>query len=772
MSMMRNERSVRSARGRLAATSSAAVLAVALLAAGSAHAADAAAPAGGGTGAEGSEVSTLVVQAESTQVTSTAPTKGSLDETQPESIITHKFIEQATPETGGWTTVALIAPSVAGITSNGGGIGDYNVVTMRGFKDGNFNLTFDGIAFGDTNDPTHHGADYFPASTIGATVVDRGPGAAGDLGQENYGGAIHFFTPLVNDAFGVVQKVTYGTFSTYGVVTTINTGAISQLGGAKLLLNFDERGSNGELSNSGGHQENQMAKLVMPFGDSASLTIFAQHEINYFNFEDSAGPGETWQQEQLVGKNFSMNRDPGSEHFTGYNFELKRTDFEYIDFKDDFTKSVHFEDQLYTYWYSNKTKSTNDLTGVLGPDMNFVLSGGPNTSPPQAKGANPNDIGGYDKLNEYRVIGDIVRLNKDWSFGTLKIGGLVEGSRTFRHNCFIDDTLGGAPDIKFKPPTVTVATNCKLLEESSWLQWQAFFDFNWRVTDQLTVSPGFKYVDFTRNLHATNENVAGAPTKNQPIFGSNNYTSPLYFITANYRVLPVWSVYGQVATGFLIPALSSLYVTGFNLQKLKPQQTTNYQLGTVYTNGPITADADVYLIDATNLQVSCNVADPQPGNPNFTEPAFCNAGNGRYDGVEGEAAYAFSFGLTLFANGSYNNASVSARVANAPKWTAAAGGVYAHGPWEGAVTYKKVGDFWDGLSGYDTVNVEAAYDFGRVKVKVQVENLLDRRAATSYTAGGNSGALFSVLGKDGLPDGAIYTFQAGREVEVTLIGKF
>lgn len=97
-----------------------------------------------------------MVTAESNPVTRTAPTKASLDEVQPESIITRQYIEQATPETGGWTTVLQIAPSIGGITSNGGGIGDYNVVTMRGFQDGEYNLTFDGIAFGDTN---HRGAD-------------------------------------------------------------------------------------------------------------------------------------------------------------------------------------------------------------------------------------------------------------------------------------------------------------------------------------------------------------------------------------------------------------------------------------------------------------------------------------------------------------------------------------------------------------------------------------------------------------------------------------
>src|SRR5580698_346465 len=94
-------RSIRSARGALTVTVSCVALTTAMVAS-SAWAADA---------------------------TAAAPTKASLDQTQPESIISHGYIEQVTPETGGWTTVLTIAPSVSGITSNGGGVGDYNVVT-------------------------------------------------------------------------------------------------------------------------------------------------------------------------------------------------------------------------------------------------------------------------------------------------------------------------------------------------------------------------------------------------------------------------------------------------------------------------------------------------------------------------------------------------------------------------------------------------------------------------------------------------------------------
>jgi iron complex outermembrane receptor protein len=786
------------------ASSSAALILAGSLAGGAAWAADAAADTtaqspSAGAGGEGSEVHGLVVTAEANPVTAAAPTKASLDQMQPESIITHQYIEQVTPEVGGWTTVLQVAPSLAGTSSNGGGVGDYQTVTLRGFPDGEFNLTYDGIAFGDTNNPTHHSADYWPASTIGAGVVDRGPGAAGDLGQANFGGAIHFFSPQVSDVLGVVQKVTYGTYNTWASVTTLNTGAISQLGGAKLLLNFDERSSDGELTDTSGHQENQFAKLVAPIGQNILITALAAHEINYFHFEDSSGPGETFQQVQLFGKNFSMTNDPNSEHFQGFNYELKRTDFEYIDVRDQFTPSFSGEDQAYTYWYSNKTHSSVDLTGDAGPDLNGLLNTTTtNTSPPKS-GLNPGDIGGYDKLNEYRVFGDIIRLNKDWSFGTLKIGGLVEGSRTFRHKCFIDETLGLEVPSNFLAVPPNSSANCSTLEESSWLQWQAFADFYWRPTDNLTITPGFKYVDFTRNVNATAEAVTGMPSKvgpakfkAEPLVGSNNYQSPLYFLTANYKIVPDWAVYAQFATSFLIPELSDLYVTGINLNAIQSEYTTNYQLGTVYTHGRFTADADIYRIDATNLQVACTL--PDPTSSTGVGAAFCNAGKARFDGVEGETAYAFPFGLTLFANGALNEATQLANAANAaegiaanpqqelagaPRWTTSFGGIYSHGAWKGSLTFKQVGTsvqyngpFTFHLPNYDTVDASLAYDFSRFEVKVQAYNLLGQRSITSFTPGSNSQTLNSPIGSDGNPDTGIYTFQAGRSVYLTLVGKF
>ena len=63
--------------------------------------ADTAPPAGtSATGTEGTDVTTIVVTAEANSAAVAAPSKASILETQPESLITHKFIEQSTPESG------------------------------------------------------------------------------------------------------------------------------------------------------------------------------------------------------------------------------------------------------------------------------------------------------------------------------------------------------------------------------------------------------------------------------------------------------------------------------------------------------------------------------------------------------------------------------------------------------------------------------------------------------------------------------------------------
>ncbi len=88
------------------------------------------------------------------------------------------------------------------------------------------------------------------------------------------------------------QKVTYGSFNTQSYVTTLQSGAIAPLHGAKLMLNFDERLSDGELSYAKGEAFNQMAKLVVPVTDKLIITGYtAFNYTRYFQTDNGAGFG-------------------------------------------------------------------------------------------------------------------------------------------------------------------------------------------------------------------------------------------------------------------------------------------------------------------------------------------------------------------------------------------------------------------------------------------------------------------------------------------------
>ncbi len=555
-------------------------------------------------------------------------------------------------------------------------------------------------------------------------------------------------------------------------MTTLQTGELQQLDNAKVLLNFDARLSDGELSYSSGQGYNGLFKAQAPVGSNGTLTLFAAYNYTKF-YQADAGPGETWAQVQAYGKNFALNNNPLDEHYYGYNYQSKRSDFEYIDYKGALGDGVNVENQGYTYFYSNNTVASDDVSGLVGST---------NTSHPGDKLLPQTDIGGYYKGNRYRVFGDIFRLNKNWSWGTLKAGGLVETSSTDRHNILADLTQD-IPDLKYSSVTTPVVKNVsdvKTLELSSWFQYQLFADLELRPTDNLTITPGFKYVHLARDVNAAMENSGISGLVRGPLVGTDTFQKPLYFLTANYRIQKDWSVYFQYATGFLIPSLSALYVNNINLNQLQPTTTTNYQAGTVYTHGDFTFDADVYKIDVNNLQL-----------PDPTGQFYVNQGDGDYYGVEGEAAYALPFGVTLFTNGSINKNRVGGQeTINAPSWTAAAGALYYHGPWAASLTYKKVGSFlayYNGLStnppvvtpdgvslapgqgrklnGYDTTDASVSYDFGHFKLKLAAFNLFDHRAIT--------GIIQAESGASAAPSAAdLYSFQVGRQVQATIEAKF
>ena len=184
------------------------------------------------------EVSAIVVTAPKGRAADVAPVKSSLLATEPQAIISRKEIEEVAPRVGDYTTTAILAPSMTSSPNpNGPGSTDGAKIAMRGFQDGQFNVTYDGIAWGDANGPSHHANSFFPSSTIGGVVIDRGPGDATELGQANFGGQVNLFSLPVEDKLSVRQTATYASYNTWQSVTTLATGPIKELHDANFVFN-------------------------------------------------------------------------------------------------------------------------------------------------------------------------------------------------------------------------------------------------------------------------------------------------------------------------------------------------------------------------------------------------------------------------------------------------------------------------------------------------------------------------------------------------------
>ena len=719
------------------------------------------ATAPGGYAKDAPELETVVVTAPRGSAANLAPATAPLTTREPASVINRTFIEDSVPDTADYSEIVEFAPGISGVSANGPGLGE-SEPSLRGFQDGQYNMTFDGVPFADTNDPTHHSNAYFPASTIGAVQIDRGPGDAGNLGQATYGGSINLFSRTLTDDAYLQQKATYGTWDTSNFVTTIQSGKIDQLNGTRIAAGFQELNSSGALSYNHVHEYNQFLKIETPIDQHLTFTAFATHNSGSGNAPDN--DGATLAQVAAYGKNFSLTNDKSSPTYYGYNTISKETDLEYLRLKGQYTHGFSFEDNVYTYAYRNDTLSATDVT----QDQAEVASG---TYPSDAVGSKVapkgnQDILGYDKLNEYRVFGDILRLTEDLGMVQLRGGLWYETAATNRHRLDLDRTLDAynpiekAPSIGPAPPAYIQFT-----ERSKWIHYEPFLDLDIKPIEGLTITPGVKYFNLDRKV----DSPVNSKTRIENTVSSETFHKTLPFASANYLIAHNWSTYFQYAQGFLAPPLSIFYVPAPGATPLKPQSSTNYQFGSVYNTNKLTLDADYYYIEL-------NDAIEKSGSGN--NAIYTNApGTSIYQGIEGEATYAVTPGVALFGNGSTNSAKDPnhQQVAEAPTWIAAAGVIFKRDKMSVSFLNKFIGPQWAvagepsnyKINPYTTSNLILGYDFGRIKAQLGFYDLFDNTNITAITQNDGT-AVFGGPAPSPLGNHDQYFFQPGRSIQFTL----
>ncbi|MBC2665333.1 TonB-dependent receptor [Novosphingobium flavum] len=701
-----------------------------------------------------------------------APVTASLTTTQPQAAVSREFIDNANAASD-FNELIAITPSVSiSGTANGAGFGETKA-TIRGFQDGDYNVTYDSIPFADTNNPTHHSTAFFPSTTIETVVVDRGPGNASQLGQATYGGNINMYSRAAKDERGGQVEALLGNWNTFIGRFELQSGKIASLGDAKLVVTGQFLRSDGALTNSPVNSKNLYAKLVVPIGTANTLTVMSTWNRNFYYQSDvnkgaTCGTGGTAlaagtqlsadactaaSNIGMYGGNYGLGNDPTKQDYWLYNRTDKTTDFSYVRLQSELGSGLSMDNRAYMYGYTNNT-----LSGNTGQTVTGFSGSGTSASPYVATKGPVSDVLGYHKLNKYRVLGYIGQLNYEFSMGKVRLGGWYEKADTDRHLIDFDWTTGRAPAYieKFAPVTATATlpdislANIAYLQHSTWNQYQLFGEFEFRPVDNLSITPGVKYVHFTRTIDGPVNQKSRTPIDTR-----GTWAKTLPFATINWQPVSNWSFYAQYAQGMYVPDLSSFYtasgtatdqaVQTQNLSLLQPQTSTNYQVGTVWHGSKVSVDVDAYMIDVNN-KIASDTSVGAPAN------ALVNIGRVKYKGAEGQVSYMPVRGLTLFGNASYNyahtrSASVDAQTAKAPFSTAAAGFFYNRdglrisfsqkytGP-QYATEYAGSGPRSYRIRPYSTGEFAISQEISeRFRIGATVSNLFNSRAITAISNG-------------------------------------
>jgi iron complex outermembrane receptor protein len=153
-------------------------------------------------------------------------------------------------------------------------------VAIRGFDQSRLGFTLDGVPLGDMSYGNYNGLHISRAVTsedLGKVELAQGAGSLSTASTSNLGGTLQFFTRDPSREFHVQTNATLGSDSMYRVFGRIDTGAIESLGGLRAYISGVDQKADKWKGGSEQKQRQFDAKVVLPLGETGSLTAFYNH---------------------------------------------------------------------------------------------------------------------------------------------------------------------------------------------------------------------------------------------------------------------------------------------------------------------------------------------------------------------------------------------------------------------------------------------------------------------------------------------------------------
>jgi iron complex outermembrane receptor protein len=627
-----------------------------------------------------------------------APSQEPLTATSAQSYISGEFIRNFTSPVADFAEVVQMAPGTFSLNPNGVGLGQGKTY-YRGFADGQYSMTFDGIPFQDTNSPTHHSWAFFPGQMIGGTVFDRSPGTAATIGPSNFGGSINLLSSSLSAEQQLNGTASYGSFNTRLFDASYSTGRFGSNGSSNLLVEAHDMRSDGYQTYNYQRRDAVSGKYQYNLSDQTSLTVFGAFIDLYTNTPNFNGP--TRAQVAQFGNNYLMSGDPSQATYYGYNFYHVPTDFEYAGIKSNLGHGWTMDDKVYLYAYHNH-QNYNSVTTI---------------SPTSA----------VDKLNAYRTTGNLLPLSQVSDLGTFRTGLWSEYSWSNRYQ------------IPSNPLTWVDAALPNFHERFNTAILQPYAEYELKVGQNLTVTPGFKFNYYDQNFtqYADNGKIVGNLNGAPSVSHAASYHSWLPTFDTHYMLQQNWSAYIQYAKGDTIPPTSVFDVkNAVVLIVPKPTLATTYQVGSVWKTSRLTLDINAYNIQFENGYSSS--PDPATG-----EPVYYLTGTSVTNGVEAEANVILGGGVRAYVNGTDGTAKYSSSglwVATAPRDTETLGLSYDKDSWDLGLYSKRIGKMYNdngstnqavAIDPFNTTNLYLNYTlrnrsrFDQTKIRLSVDNLFN-----------------------------------------------
>jgi iron complex outermembrane recepter protein len=609
---------------------------------------------------------------------STLPSDALTDKGSPQSVVSEAVIHQIASPFGDLGTVANFTPSFVSTAPNGPGFDAAKNMSLRGFVDGQFNITMDGIPFADPDTFAHHSTSYFPTSVLQQVVIDRSPGGAPDLGYASFGGSINLYSETIPDEARARAFVTYGSFNTSLIGATLNTAAPRESGQTGVLATVEYSQSDGAMSNSAGYKDDIFLKSVTLLGDDAQLTgVYTYDRYRFYN------PGSvTTTDVTEIGSSVGYNNDPGTPNYYRYSSTERSSDFGYLKFEAHLAGAWSVEDKVYTYSYENEGDS------LKGDQTSSPIGSG-------FAGIDPTDIAGRFTIEDYRVVGNDVRIGYSDRYGTFLLGLWAEHSWQNESRVGVDLNTGLLYNVN------KAAHSPVYFDFDSHMDTiQPYAQYVWQPIDPLKIRFGVRYRDVTRDFDAS---VVQNYLPGTDGTVSRRVSGTLPSVDATYRIAENTNILAQVSKGSLVPSQAFFYtanpVAG---NQAEPETSVAYQIGIVHQTATYGIGVDAYNINFDNY-VETVVQN--------NDTLYLNSGSVRYRGLEAEGHVVLGAGLTAVANASLLRATFQQSdmtsslqhsgdtIPFAPSYTGLAGLVYARGPWSASLLAKFIGREYQGKNG-------------------------------------------------------------------------